>query len=125
MGSQQETVVHSWVDCYFTQDLTAVMDLYADDAAYHRDAWKPPFVGREAIRAEIAQQFGATSDYRITISNLISTDALVFIEGVDNFRYGGKDITMHWSSVWELNPAGKITAQRDYADSAEFRGQIA
>jgi hypothetical protein len=47
------------------------------------------------------------------------------LRAVDNFRIGGKDVTLHWSSVWELDPAGKITTQRDYWDAKELAAQLA
>jgi limonene-1,2-epoxide hydrolase len=124
MRSKQEAVVRSWLDCLFA-DLDHTVDHYSDDATYHVAAWKPPLVGRDAIRAELEQLFGLQTDYRYTILNIASTDAVVFIEVVDAFKYGGKDVTMHWSSVLEINPAGKITAQRDYYDMKEFEAQLA
>jgi hypothetical protein len=44
---------------------------------------------------------------------------------VDSFKYGGEDMTMHWASVLEINPDGKIAAQRDYYDMKEFEAQLA
>jgi hypothetical protein len=63
--------------------------------------------------------------HRYTLRNLASTDAVVFIEVVDTFKYDGKDMTSHWSSVLEVNPSGKITAERDYYDMKEFETQLA
>jgi limonene-1,2-epoxide hydrolase len=124
MGDQQEAVVRSMLECLFV-DLDATVDHYADDATYHTAAWKPPLVGRDAIRAELDQLFGHHSDYRYTIRNIASTDAVVLIEVLDAFKYDGRDLAIHWSSVLEINPAGKITAQRDYYDMKEFEAQVA
>jgi limonene-1,2-epoxide hydrolase len=52
-------------------------------------------------------------------------DSIVFFEPVDNFRISGRDVMLHWSSVWELDPAGKITTQRDYWDAKELAAQLA
>jgi limonene-1,2-epoxide hydrolase len=123
MGSQQEAAVRSMLDCLFV-DLDGTVDHYADDAIYHTVAWKPPVVGRDAIRAGLDQLFRLQSDYRYTIRNIASTDAVVFIELVDAFKYDGKDMTMHWSSILEISPAGKITGQRDYYDMKEFETQV-
>jgi len=49
---------------------------------------------------------------------------VAFIEVVDGFKVGDKDITMHWSGVWEINQRGKITARRDYYDSKEYEAQL-
>lgn len=43
----------------------------------------------------------------------------------EEFKYGGKNITMHWSGVWEINQAGKITARRDYWDAKELEARLA
>ena len=125
MGARQEAAVRSWIDCVVAHDLSAIVDLYTDDAAYHVNAWRKPLVGRDAIHAEIARQFDRSSDDEITILNIFSTDAIVVFEAVDNFRSGGKDFTLHWSSVWEIDPAGKISAQRDYWDGKELEAQLA
>jgi limonene-1,2-epoxide hydrolase len=125
MGSRQEDVVRSWLDCLAVGDLEGVIDHYSEDARYHVAAWHEPLVGRNAIRAELSQQLARLSDYRYTLLNIASTDAVVLIEVVDSFKLGGKDVIMHWSSVQEINPAGKITAQRDYYDMKEFEAQLA
>jgi limonene-1,2-epoxide hydrolase len=120
MGAQQEAVVRSWIDCVIAQDLASIGGLYADDATYHVNAWRPPVVGRNAIRAEIARQFDVASGDEITVLSIFSTEAVVFYEAVDNFKYGDNAATLHWASVWEIDPSGKITAQRDYWDAKEL-----
>jgi limonene-1,2-epoxide hydrolase len=123
MGSQQEAVVWSMLHWLFV-DLDKTVDHYADDARYHTIAWKPPVVGRDAIRAALDQLFRHQSDYRYTVRSIASTDAVVFIEIVDTFTYDGKTMTMHWSSVLEISSAAKISAQRDYYDMKEFETQL-
>ena len=120
MGTRQEAVVAAWIDCFVAQDLEGIVELYSDDAAYHVAAWHEPLVGRDAIRAEIGQQFDRVSDDEISVLNIVSTDEVVFFEAVDTFKYRGKDVTLHWASVWEINPSGKIAAQRDYWDAKEL-----
>ena len=107
-------------------DLEAAVDHFADDASYRVSAWHEPLVGREAIRDGLEREFGAlSSEYRYTILNMASTDAVVFMEVVDEFKLRGKDITMHWSSVLEINQAEKITARRDYWDAKELEARLA
>ena len=67
----------------------------------------------------------AETQYRYTILNTASTDAVTFIEVVDEFKHGGKHITMHWTGVWEINQAGKITARRNYWDTKELEARLA
>jgi ketosteroid isomerase-like protein len=128
MGSKEEAVARSAIDCYATGDRAALVDLYSDEAVYHVNAWQEPLVGRDAIRAEIDRQFDLVSDYRTTIVNIFSKDSVVFSEGIDTFKHsrsGGKDVTSHWARVQEINPAGKIISLRDYWDSQEQEGQLA
>ena len=124
MGIEQENVTRSWIACYAAHDKAALLDHYADDARYHVHAWHEPFEGRDAIRAELDRQFGLVSDYRSAILNICSTDSVVFIEGIDQFRHSGRDISVHWSSVQEIDRNGKIAVQRDYADSKELETQL-
>jgi limonene-1,2-epoxide hydrolase len=124
LGSQDEAVVRSMLECLFV-DLDKMIDHYSDDAIYHMVSWKEPVVGRDAIRAGLVQLSRPISDYRYTLRNIASTDAVVLIEVVDAFKYDGKDMTTHWSSVLEVNPSGKITAERDYYDMKEFEAQLA
>jgi limonene-1,2-epoxide hydrolase len=123
MGAEQEAVVRSLIDCVAAQDLAGIVDLYADDAIYHVNAWRPPVVGRDAIRGEIARQFDWASGDEITVLCIFSTDTVVFYEAVDNFKYGGDAATLHWASRWEINPSGKVTAQRDYGDTKELEAR--
>ena len=124
MGHQHEEVVRSFLDCIVAGDLEAAIDHYADDAILHVAAWRDPLVGREAIRHTLQREV-ALSDYRYTILNIASNEAVTFIEVVDDFKHDGKDVTMHWSGVWEINHAGKITARRDYWDEKEFEARLA
>ena len=64
-------------------------------------------------------------DYQYTIRNIASTDTLVFAELVDTYTRDGKQITMHWSVTLEIDPAGKINAERDYFDVKELEAQLA
>ena len=126
MGTRQEAIVRSWFDCMVALDLDAAVDHFADDATYHVAAWHEPLVGRSAVRDGLKRELGAlSSEYRFTIRNVASTDSLVFMEVVDEFKKSGKVITMHWASVFELNRAGKITARRDYVDMNEFEARLA
>jgi limonene-1,2-epoxide hydrolase len=103
--------------------LEAALGHYANDASFQVSAWQPPLVGIEAIRGVLEREVGL-SDYRYTIRNTASSDNVVFTEVVDGFRLDEKEITMHGSSVWEINDAGKITARRDYWDAKEFDQQV-
>jgi limonene-1,2-epoxide hydrolase len=122
MGHRHEEVVRSFLECVVAGDLEAALNHYADDATFHVAAWREPLVGREAISDALRREV-RLPNYRYTILNIASNDAVTFIEVVDEFKHGGKNVTMHWSGVWEINHAGKITARRDYWDTKEFEAR--
>jgi len=124
MGSEQEAVVRSLHKDYGARDRAAVLDYYADDAIWHMWWWREPLVGREAIKADLDRQFDGMSDYRSEIVNMVSADAIVFVEGIDAFTpVGGKETTLHWASVMEINAEGRIAQRRDYQDFREIETQ--
>jgi limonene-1,2-epoxide hydrolase len=126
VGAQQEAVFRSWLDCMVALDLEAALNHFTDDATYHVAAWHEPLVGREAIRSGLERELVALScEYRYTIRNIASTDAVVFVEVVDGFKRDSKDVTMHSAWVFEINQAGKISARRDYYDAKELEARLA
>jgi len=123
VSNRLEDIVRSFLDCVASGDMETAIDYYADDVTVHVAAWHDPLVGREAIR-DVLRHEVELADYRYTIRNIASTGAVVFIEVVDEFKRDGKNITMHWSGVWEISQAGKITTRRDYWDAKEFEAQL-
>ena len=121
--SGHEDMVRRWHECYVTGDRAAAIDYYADDATWQVSWWRDPLVGRDAIEVALERQFAGISDYRSELVNLVSKDAVVFLEGIDNFTVDDNLLTLHWSTVLEINAEGKIAQQRDYWDTRELEGQ--
>ena len=124
MGSDQESAVRSFHKCYAAGDRAAALSHYADDAIWHVAWWREPRVGRDAIQSELDRQFDALSGYRSEVVNMLSQDAIVFVEGIDTLTRGADEVTIHWSSVFEINAEGKIARQRDYWDTRELETQL-
>jgi limonene-1,2-epoxide hydrolase len=122
MGATQEAVVRSLVESLNADDRDRVAAHYADDAVWHLSAWREPIVGKPAIRAMLDQLAG--DGFRFTILNIASTDVVVLTELVDTHERDGRQITLHWSSVTELDQTGRIVAERDYWDSKELEAQL-
>ena len=121
MGTEQEAVVRSLIDCVVARDADRAADHYSDDASYSYPPWREPIVGREEIRAALHKLFaGCFTELHYTIVNIASTDAVVFTELTDTNTLNGKVVTMRWSSVTEINEKREITAQRDYFDTREL-----
>lgn len=53
-------LVQEWVACFNQADADALADLYAEDATNHQ-VIRDPVVGRAAIRAMFAREFGQAS----------------------------------------------------------------
>jgi limonene-1,2-epoxide hydrolase len=124
MGERQEAVIRSLLDCFVAGDRDGAATLYADQATWHLGACREPIEGRDAIRVELDRMLARIPDYQYTIRNIVSTDEVVFAELVDTYRRHGKEITMHWSVVLEIDSAGKISAERDYFDAKELDAQV-
>jgi limonene-1,2-epoxide hydrolase len=121
---QHEQVVRRFLDCVAARDFEAALEHYADNAAVSVAAWHEPLVGKEAIRKALESETGLR-DYRYRILNMASIGPVAFLEVIDEFRHGDHDLTMHWCGVWEIDSAGKITARRDYWDTAELEARLA
>ena len=122
MGKERRAVTRSWLDCYAAHDPSALLTSTPTTLPTTSTPGTIHLWGKSTIRAELDRQFDVVSDYRSTILNIFSTDTVVFAEGIDTFKHAqsGKDVTAHWTSVQEITPEGKISSQRDYADSAEL-----
>ena len=51
-----------------SSEVARVLSHMAPDAKYHVSAWEPPFVGHDAIRAELLQQGEVVTDVGVEIS---------------------------------------------------------
>ena len=121
MGEAQEAVVRSFNRCLASDDQDGAVEHFSDDAVYHMIPWRKPVVGRDSIRSA----FGYGRWVRSTILNMASTDAVVFVEAIDTVMRDGKEVTIHYSMVIDIDQEGKITAERDYWDTKEMDAQLA
>ncbi len=96
-----------------------LLDRMAPDARYHVRAWQEPFVGHDAIRAELLRQAPLFSDGRYETVNVASVGQTVFSERVDSVIIEGKRATFHLVDVFEVDADGKIASWRTYSDPGE------
>ncbi len=80
-------------------------------------------MGKDAIRVDLERRADVYSAFRYTISNIASTESVVFTERFDGINVGGREVIIHWASVHEIDPDGKILAVRDYYDLKEIETQ--
>jgi limonene-1,2-epoxide hydrolase len=127
VGVEQEQVVLAFLEHTKRQqiDVDGMVDQLANDIAY--EVWVPstPRVGRDAVRAELERQ-GAVSTGLLPgseVRNIASNDRVVFVERIEVVEMAGKPLTLHISGVFEVVD-GKITAYRDYYDTANIASQL-
>jgi limonene-1,2-epoxide hydrolase len=124
LGIAQEEAVRDFVVEAECEHLDAsrierLLDRMAPGARYHVRAWQEPFVGHDAIRAELLRQAPLFSDGRYETVNVASVGQIVFSERVDSVIIGGKRATFHLVDVFEVDADGKIASWRTYSDSGE------
>jgi limonene-1,2-epoxide hydrolase len=96
----------------------------ASGARYQVIAWDDPFVGHNAIRAELLRQVPLVRDVRIEILMIGSVGNVVFTERIDSMILRGKPIASHIAGVFEVDADGGIAAWRDYLDTRELSVQL-
>ena len=89
LGIAQEEAVRDFVvetECEHMDAarIERLLDRMAPDARYHVRAWQEPFVGHDAIRAELLRQAPLFSDGCYETVNVASVGQTVFSERVDS-----------------------------------------
>jgi limonene-1,2-epoxide hydrolase len=127
MGADQEQVALAFL-AYASgqqQDAEGLIAMMSDDIVWQPNVPSTPRVGRDAARAEIERQNAMATGLlpRSEIKNVASNDRAVFVERVDIFEMGGKEITLHINGVLEIED-GKVVAWREYFDNADLASQL-
>jgi limonene-1,2-epoxide hydrolase len=106
-----------------TRDSAQVASFFSDDAIYHNMPMDL-VEGREAIAATVAGFMTMGGHVSVDISHIVAAGPVVMVERVDHFVGSEQTIHLPVVGVFEVHE-GKITAWRDYFDSAHFAGQSA
>ena len=88
MGAEQEATVRALFAELEGEEQDAaqverVVSRLAPDARYQIFAWEEPFVGRDAIRAELLRQASVLRDVRLELVTIGSVGQTVFMERID------------------------------------------
>jgi limonene-1,2-epoxide hydrolase len=129
MGVAQEAAVRALLEELEGEErdsarVERVVTRMAADARYQIHAGDDPFVGHDAIRAELLRQASRMSEIRNEIVTIGSVGQIVFTERLDSFTMNDKSLTVHIAGVFEVDAAGKIAAWRDYFNSGEIAAQV-
>ena len=80
----------------------------------------------DAIRAELAEElamgFGSTM---IDVNSVVADGGTVMIEGVENYRIGGRPFSLEVMGAFEIDAEGRITRWRYSYDLKSITDQIA
>ena len=97
----------------------------ADDVVWHNMPMDP-IAGKAAMRAAVAGFMADVAGCEWEIHAISAAGNVVLTERTDAFRLkDGRRASLRVMGVFELNPAGRIAAWRDYFDMAEFQREFA
>lgn len=127
MGLRQEQIIRefcaAWGDGTATSrpQLDTILNMMSEDAVWQ--LWVPggPVIrGRAALRDEIQRQMSYVTHNHCVIRNIVSSDSIVMTERDDYAVSSGKPMPHSMVAVYELDAEGKITAWREYLDTADL-----
>jgi limonene-1,2-epoxide hydrolase len=130
MAEKEERIVrefcNAWGDGATAKpDVDKIISIFAEEGEWQ--LWVPagPIIkGRGALRAEIERQLGFSSFMHCGIRKMISSGQNVVTERVDHFTMHGIRVEHALMAIYELDAAGKITAWREYFDTADIGKQL-
>jgi limonene-1,2-epoxide hydrolase len=121
MATPRETIrdfMQAFASAWAKEDAARVASFFSEDAVYHNIPMAP-VQGREAIEATVAGFMTMGGQVRVDISHIVAEGSVVMVERVDHFVGSERTIDLPVVGVFEVHE-GKITAWRDYFDSAQL-----
>ena len=115
MNMDAIAVVRDLCDAFSRMNTDELLGFFTPDAVYE----KIPvgrFDGQDEIRGTLKEFFGPEVKVEFEILNLGASGDTVFVERVIHFETGGKRFSLPAMAIFEVTPAGKISAWRDYFD---------
>lgn len=119
-----EAVVRALCAAFPRQDVDELLRFFTDDAVYE----KIPvgrFAGHDEIRGTLEVFFGPEVKVDFEILHLGVCGDKVFVERLVHFETPQRRISLPAMAIFEITPAGKIAAWRDYFDLATWQRQTA
>lgn len=122
-NSNQEIVLDFLRACH-DRDIGRMMSFFhPEDCTFHNIPWKP-ISGIEAIGEFLQNMLESSSEIDWQVRHIAETaGGAVLTERTDRFRFQGKPMAVPVMGIFELRD-GKITAWRDYFDSAQVSAQM-
>ena len=110
-----EAVVRDLCKAFSSMNVDELLGFFEDDAIYE----KIPvgrFAGKAEIRGTLEEFFGPEVQVEFEIRNLGVSGNNVYVERVVHFQTASNRISLPAMAIFEVTPAGKISAWRDYFD---------
>jgi limonene-1,2-epoxide hydrolase len=124
MSDSPESVVRKFLAAWADPKLDELVGFFSDDAVFI-DGPRGVHRGIDAIRAElddeISMGFGGA---RIEVNSLVANGGTVMMEGVENYRIGGKHLFLEVMGAFEIGADGRITRWRYSYDLKSITDQL-
>ena len=124
MSHSPESVVRKFLAAWADPKLDELVGFFSDDAVFI-DGPRGVHRGIDAIRseldAEISMDFGGA---KIDVNSLVAQGGTVVMEGVENYRIGGKLFSLEVMGAFEIDADGRIARWRYSYDLKSITDQL-
>lgn len=124
MSDSPESVVRNFLAAWAQPRLDELVGFFSDDAVFI-DGPRGVHRGIDAIRseldAEISMDFGGA---KIEVNSLVAQGGTVMMEGVENYRIGGKPFSLEVMGAFEIDADGRIARWRYSYDLKSITDQL-
>lgn len=130
---RNESTVRAIVEAFNANDLEAVLECFAPDAALHEPYVDEPIAGTEALRDFHQRLFEAFPDETLTIEHMLSTGSWVIARTVASGTQTGEFLGIPPTGlrfsvpeclVYEMGDDGRVVNQWTYVDSGLIAKQL-
>jgi limonene-1,2-epoxide hydrolase len=110
-----EAVVRDLCAAFPRKDVEELLGFFSEDAVYE----KMPvgrFEGPDEIRGTLEEFFGPEVEIEFELRNVGVCGDQVYVERIIHFTTSSGRISLPAMAIFEVTPAGKVSAWRDYFD---------
>lgn len=122
MSQVNAKLVEDFLESWGRLDPDEMADFFSDTAVWEDGVPSEPYVGKEAIRDQIARYARHISDVEIEINAQVAQGNLVMHERTDRLTRNGVRIELQAVGIFEIQD-GKIIANRDYWNPGAYGPQ--
>jgi limonene-1,2-epoxide hydrolase len=115
--------IRAFFDAWVQRDPDKLTAYFAPDGTWG-EANRPAAKGHEEIRAVFELQTGFATGFSFEFKQLTAMDDVVFTERIDRFVINDTRMEVPVAGVFEFDPAGRISAWRDYYNWADLERQL-